>query len=94
VLVPPNNKILATAFRMTTSIDMKQLTRRMETKATLSHPHLVSNARRCTYIFYSTKQLMYTNQTGHFPRMSSKGNIYIMVAVEMDGNYNDGEQRS
>ena len=34
---------------------------------------------------------MYTNQIGQFPIVSSKGNKYLMVAVEMDGNYIDVE---
>jgi hypothetical protein len=34
---------------------------------------------------------MHTNQTGHFPANSSSGNKYIMVLVEIDGNYIDAE---
>jgi hypothetical protein len=34
---------------------------------------------------------MYTDQTGRFPVTSSRGNKYIMVAVELDGNYIDAE---
>ena len=34
---------------------------------------------------------MHSNQTGHFPATSSKGNQYIMVLVEVDGNYIDAE---
>ncbi len=29
---------------------------------------------------------MHSNQTGHFPATSSKGNQYIMVLVEVEGN--------
>jgi hypothetical protein len=29
---------------------------------------------------------MHSNQTGRFPAMSSKGNQYITVLVEVDGN--------
>jgi hypothetical protein len=29
---------------------------------------------------------MYTNQTGKFPRKSSRGHQYIMVLIEMDSN--------
>ena len=32
------------------------------------------------------QQLMYTNQTGKFPKKSSKGNHYIMVLIEIDSN--------
>ncbi len=34
---------------------------------------------------------MHSNQTGRFPARSSKGRQYIMVLVEVDGNYNDAE---
>ena len=33
-----------------------------------------------------TQWLMYTNQTGKFPKKSSKGNHYIMVLFEFDSN--------
>ncbi len=32
------------------------------------------------------KCLMYTNQTGRFPKKSSRGNQYIMVLIEIDSN--------
>ena len=32
------------------------------------------------------KRLMYTDQTGKFPKKSSKGNHYIMVLIEIDSN--------
>ncbi len=34
---------------------------------------------------------MHSDQTGCFPASSSKGNQYIMVLVEVDGNYIDAE---
>ena len=34
---------------------------------------------------------MYTDQPGRFPATSSNGNQYIMVLVEVDGNYIDAE---
>jgi hypothetical protein len=34
---------------------------------------------------------MHSDQTGRFPAMSSKGNQYIMVLVEVDGNYINAE---
>ena len=34
---------------------------------------------------------MHSNQTGRFPATSSKGNQFIMVSVEVDGNYIDAE---
>jgi hypothetical protein len=36
-------------------------------------------------------ETMYTNQPGHFPAISSKGNKYIMVLVEIDGNYTNAD---
>ena len=41
--------------------------------------------------FDATKKSMYSDQTGKFPIPSSQGNKYIMVAVELDGNYIDAE---
>jgi hypothetical protein len=37
-------------------------------------------------IEYSIQQSMHTDQTGLFPVVSSKGNKYIMVLYEYDGN--------
>ena len=42
-------------------------------------------------VFDATKRPMFTDQTGKFPITSSRGNKYIMVAVELDGNYIDAE---
>jgi hypothetical protein len=42
-------------------------------------------------VFDATKKAMYTDQTGRFPITSARGNKYIMVAVELDGNYIDAE---
>ena len=33
------------------------------------------------------KDTIYTDQTGQFPHLSSKGNRYIMVAMHIDSNY-------
>jgi hypothetical protein len=41
--------------------------------------------------FDATKKSMFTDQTGRFPITSARGNKYIMVAVELDGNYIDCE---
>ena len=41
--------------------------------------------------FDATKKSMFTDQTGRFPIMSACGNKYILVAVELDGNYIDCE---
>ena len=40
-------------------------------------------------VYDATKKAMYTDQTGHFPIVSSRGNKYLMVAVKLDGNYID-----
>jgi len=42
-------------------------------------------------VFNATKKSMFSNQTGKFPITSARGNKYIMVAVELDGNYIDCE---
>ena len=42
-------------------------------------------------VFDATKKATYSDQTGKFPIPSSQGNKYIMVAVELDGNYIDTE---
>jgi hypothetical protein len=35
---------------------------------------------------YELKKTMYSNQTGHFPQVSSLGNNYIMVIYDVDSN--------
>jgi hypothetical protein len=42
-------------------------------------------------VFDATKKAMYSEQTGQFPITSARGHKYIMVAVELDGNYIDAE---
>ena len=42
-------------------------------------------------VFDATKKSIYTDQTGPFPITSRRKNQYIMVAVELDGNYIDAE---
>ncbi len=42
-------------------------------------------------VFNATKKSMFSNQMGKFPITSAHGNKYIMVAVELDGNYIDCE---
>jgi hypothetical protein len=41
--------------------------------------------------FDATKNSMFSDQTGKFPITSARGYRYIMVAVELDGNYIDCE---
>ena len=33
------------------------------------------------------KETLYTDQTGKFPYISSRGNRYVMVGIHVDGNY-------
>jgi hypothetical protein len=40
---------------------------------------------------HNATETMHTNQTGRFTATSSKGNQYIMVIVEADGNFIDAE---
>ena len=40
-------------------------------------------------VFDATKKTMYSDQRGRFPVVSSRGNKYLMVACELDGNYID-----
>ena len=40
---------------------------------------------------HNATKTMHSDQTGCFPATSSKGNQYIMVLVEVDGNYIDAE---
>ena len=42
-------------------------------------------------VFDATKKSMISDQTGKFPIMSAQENKYIMVTVELDGNYIDGK---
>jgi hypothetical protein len=41
--------------------------------------------------FHNASKTMHSNQTGRFPATTSRGNQYIMVLVEVDGNYIDAE---
>ena len=42
-------------------------------------------------VYNATKKTMYSDQTGRFPVVSIRGNKYVMVACELDGNYIDAE---
>ena len=53
----------------------------------LPHP---SNAKKIHNVYIKTHNVtetMHTDQTGRFPATSTRGNQYIMVLVEVDGNY-------
>ena len=40
---------------------------------------------------HNVHETMHTDQTGRFPATSSRGNQYMMVLVEVDGNFIDAE---
>jgi hypothetical protein len=40
---------------------------------------------------HNASKTMHSNFTGRFPALSSRGNQYILVLVEVDGNYIDAE---
>jgi hypothetical protein len=40
---------------------------------------------------HNAMETMHSDQTGHFPATSNKGNLYAMVLVEVDGNFIDAE---
>ena len=47
---------------------------------------------RDVYIkIHNAGETMHSDQTGRFPATSSRGNQYVMVLVEVDGNYIDAE---
>jgi hypothetical protein len=39
----------------------------------------------------NVSETIHSNQTGHFPATSSRGNQFIMVLAEANGNYIDAE---
>jgi len=42
-------------------------------------------------LFNAMKKTMHTDQTSCFPLISCRGHKYIMVAIELDGNYIDAK---
>jgi hypothetical protein len=68
-------------------------TKIVDTDAMLGVKHQPGVKHKDVYlmVFDATKKSMFTDQTGKFPITSARGNKYIMVAVELDGNYIDGE---
>ena len=56
--------------------------------------HTTSNTKKMHDVYikiHNATETMHTDQTGRFPATSSRGNQYIMVLVEVDGNYIDAE---
>ena len=56
-------------------------------------PHLpaIPKAKDVYIKVHNFSDTMHTDQTGHFPATSCRGNQYVMVLVEVDGNFIDAE---
>jgi len=58
--------------------------------ATMNQTHSLTKQKESVLMVFDlsdeAQRLMYTNQTGKFPKKSSKGNHYIMVLIEIDSN--------
>ena len=58
--------------------------------ATMNQTHSLTKQNELVLMVFDlsdeAQQLMYTDQTGKFPKKSSKGNHYIMVLIEIDSN--------
>ena len=66
-----------------------------ETKIVMnSKPQLTQKEKRMQDVYikvHHATDTMYSDHTGRFPATSSRGNQYIMVLVEVDGDYIDVE---
>ncbi len=51
----------------------------------------IPKAKEVYIKIYNVTEAMHTNQTGRFPATSSRGNQYVMVLIEVDGNFIDTE---
>ncbi len=58
--------------------------------ATANQTHSLTKQKESVLMVFDlsdeAQRLMYTNQTGKFPKKSSKGNHYIMVLIEINSN--------
>ena len=58
--------------------------------ATMKQTHSLTKQKESVLMVFDlsdeAQRLMYTDQTGKFPKKSSKGNHYIMVLIEIDSN--------
>ena len=58
--------------------------------ATMNQTHSLTKQKESVLMVFDlsdeAQRLMYTDQTGKFPKKSSKGNHYIMVLIEIDSN--------
>jgi hypothetical protein len=66
-----------------------QSTKVLDEDALLQQPPTPGIKHKDVYlrVFDTTKKAMYTDQPGRFPITSAQGHRYMMVAVELDGNY-------
>jgi hypothetical protein len=66
---------------------------KVENKSTREKPPTREKKMHDLYIkIHNVSNTMHSNQAECFPATSSSGNQYIMVLVEVDGNYIDAEQ--
>ena len=58
-----------------------------------AEPNVLANpkAKGVYTKIYNITETMHTDQTGRFPVTSSRGNQYVMVLVEVDGNFIDAK---
>jgi len=56
-----------------------------------THVPAIPKAKDIYIKIFNSSETMHTDQTGRFPATSSRGNQYIMVLVEVDGNFIDAE---
>ncbi len=65
---------------------------KVENKSTREKPPTREKKMHDVYIkIHNTSDTMHSDQTGRFPVTLRSGNQYIMVLVEVDGNYIDAE---
>ena len=76
----------------------RQGVRSTRTKEKPMHEEMTNNDNspprkmRDVYVkIHNAGETMHSDQTGRFPATSSRGNQYVMVLVEVDGNYIDAE---
>ena len=51
----------------------------------------IPKAKDISIKIYNVRETMHTDQTGRFPATSSRRNKYVIVLVEVDGNFIDAE---
>jgi hypothetical protein len=65
---------------------------KVENESASKKPPIREKKMHSVYIkIHNSSNTMHSDQTGHFPATSSSDNQYIMVLVEVDGNYIDAE---